>query len=334
MKCPDCQHVIPAGAPACPGCGSPRPRFCTECGAGLPSGAKFCPECGHRAEAAAPPGPSPSPAPPEVAAATGQAPETAAETPADEPTARGRALLETMAELGRKIETARSEMSGDRREVAVLFADLCGYTSISEKLDPEEIGLLVNQLLQELAGAVQRYGGHVDKFIGDAVMALFGAPVAHEDDPDRAVLAALDMLKVMERHAEGTDTPLQLRIGINLGEVVAGTVGSGQGVQYTVMGDAVNVASRLEHEAVPNTVLVSESLARRLSGRFAVEPLGAVELRGRSEPIRTYRVTGLRTEAAPAVEDRAPLVGRAVELEQLGAFLGEVAAGRGGALVV
>ncbi|HEY7461199.1 MAG TPA: adenylate/guanylate cyclase domain-containing protein, partial [Gemmatimonadota bacterium] len=240
----------------------------------------------------------------------------------------------TVAELGRKFETARSEMSGERREVAVLFADICGSTTISEQLDPEEIGFRVNRLLQELGGAVQHYGGHVDKFIGDAVMALFGAPVAHEDDPDRAVLAALDMLKVVRRHAEGMEAPLRLRIGINLGEVVAGTVGSGQGVQYTVMGDAVNVASRLEHEAVPNTVLVSESLARRLSGRFAVEPLGAVELRGRSEPIRTCRVTGFHAEFRPAAEPRTPFVGRAAELEQLGAFLGEVAAGRGGALVV
>ncbi len=239
-----------------------------------------------------------------------------------------------MAELGHKIETARSEMAGDRREVAVVFADLCGYTSISEKLDPEEIGLLVNRLLQELAGCVQRYEGHVDKFIGDAVMALFGAPVAHEDDPDRAVLAALDMLQIMQRHAAGTETPLKLRIGINLGEVVAGTVGSGQGVQYTVMGDAVNVASRLEHEAVPNTVLVSESLARRLSARFAVEQLGAVELRGRSEPIQTYRVTGLRTGTGAAVEDRAPLVGRNAELAVLGAFFERITAGRGGALLV
>ncbi len=322
MKCPDCDSEIPAGAPSCSSCGAPRPRFCTECGARLPAAAKFCPECGQRAS-----GPD-SQAPPAEPLSVPPA------GPPDEPSLEHTALQETLAELGRKIETARSEMTGERREVAVLFADLCGYTSISEKLDPEEIGLLVNRLLQELAQAVQRYEGHVDKFIGDAVMALFGAPTAHEDDPDRSVLAALEMLAVMRRHATSTDTPLQLRIGINLGEVVAGTVGSGQGVQYTVMGDAVNVASRLEHHAVPNTILVSETVARRLSPRFEVERLEAVELRGRSEPIQTYRVRALRTGTGPAVEHRTPLVGRETELAALQGFFARVADGSGGTLLV
>ncbi len=282
--------------------------FCTECGARLPERAKFCPECGSRIHI----------------------PETA-EAPAAPPDA---AHPELPPGLRAKFEAARSQLRGDRREVVVLFADLKGYTALSERLDPEEVTLLVNPLLQRLAGAVYDYEGYVDKFIGDAVMALFGAPLAHENDGERAVLAGLAMLEVLADHNAASDVPLALRVGINLGEVVAAHLGSEMRLQYTVLGDTVNVASRLESAAEPNTVLISEAVQRRIRDRFEEVELPPLNLKGKSEPIRAFRIVRYSGGADLPAYHRSPFAGREQELARMQAFLGRAEEGRGGSLVV
>nr|MBA3584568.1 tetratricopeptide repeat protein [Gemmatimonadota bacterium] len=241
--------------------------------------------------------------------------------------------LSTPPELRSKIEAARAQLSGDRREVAVLFADLKGFTAMSERLDPEEVTLLMNVLLQALAGAVYDYEGYVDKFIGDAIMALFGAPLAHENDPERAVLAGLAMLGVIVRHNETAEIPLAIRVGINLGEVVAAQLGSEMRQQYTVLGDAVNLASRLETAAEPNTLLVSESVYRRVADRFEGEELPPLTVKGKAEPVRAFRITKYRPPPA-GPRSETPFVGREAELERIGALLDRVRGGDGGALLV
>jgi class 3 adenylate cyclase len=279
------------------------PRFCTECGSPLPARAKFCAECG-----------------------------TKVETPPEIPTT---AEVAVPPELREKYEIARKELRGDRREVAVLFADVKGYTALSEKLDPEEVGLLMQRLLGELAAVVHRYEGYVDKFIGDAIMALFGAPIAHENDAERAVLAGLAMQEVLVRRETEAGIQLALRVGINLGTVVAAHVGSEAHLQYTVMGDAVNVASRLESAAEPDTVLISHTVYVRVASRFEVEKVPPLTLKGKSEPMRAYRVVRFRVEPRQEAGRRAsPFVGREQELAAVASFLARIPEGKAGALLI
>lgn len=286
------------------------PRLCSGCGQPLPPTAKFCPECGARAPLL------------KTQAAAGARDTAAAPSGVTLPP-----------ELRAKVEAARAQLSGDRREVAVLFADLKGFTAMSERLDPEEVTLLMNVLLQSLSGAVYDYEGYVDKFIGDAIMALFGAPLAHENDPERAVLAGLAMLEVIVRHNETSEIPLAIRVGINLGEVVAAQLGSEMRQQYTVLGDTVNLASRLETAAEPNTILVSEAVYRRVADRFEAEELPPLTVKGKAEPVRAFRISKYRPPPA-GPRSETPFVGRDAELERVGTLLDRVRAGEGGALLV
>jgi class 3 adenylate cyclase/tetratricopeptide (TPR) repeat protein len=201
-------------------------------------------------------------------------------------------------------------------------------------MDPEEVSILMNRLLQYLAGAVYDYEGYVDKFIGDAIMALFGAPLAHENDPERATLAGLAMLDVVARHNQAQGTDLEIRVGINVGEVVAVHLGTGGRMQYTVLGDAVNVASRLEGEAAPSTVLVSEAVYRRVDHRFEAEELEPLELKGKAEKVRAFRVVGVREAVVRRPTGETPFVGRETELAEIDAFLRDVAQGRSGSVLI
>jgi adenylate cyclase len=214
----------------------------------------------------------------------------------------------------------------------VLFADLKGYTAMSEGLDPEEVTILMNRLLRELAAAVYEYEGYVDKFIGDAVMALFGAPLAHEDDPQRGVLAGLRMLEVVSAHNEKSDYDLALRVGINLGEVIAAHMGSEMNLQYTVVGDTVNVASRLEGAAEPNTVLVSEAVWKRIRRSFEGMELPPLTLKGKAEPIRGWRIQSVRKERRRREE--TPFVNREAELARLTAALERAQSHEVGAILI
>jgi class 3 adenylate cyclase len=206
----------------------------------------------------------------------------------------------------------------ERRQVTILFADLSGYTAAAEGQDPETVKSFVTRAMRRLADEVERVEGTVDKYIGDSVMALFGAPIAHEDDPERAVRAALAMQAAMDEI--NTTMPegiaFQLRVGINSGEVIAGALGG----DYTVVGDAVNVASRLQSAGEPGSVTVGERTWRSTSTAIIYEELEPLALKGKAEPVPAWRAVGLASEHAMgrATSGRqAPLVGRDYELGAL-----------------
>ncbi|MGI8460254.1 MAG: ATP-binding protein [Solirubrobacterales bacterium] len=220
-------------------------------------------------------------------------------------------------------------MPEERRNATVLFADLSGYTAVAERLDPEATKALVDRALKRLGQEVLRYGGSVDKYIGDNVMAVFGAPVSHEDDPERAVRAGLAMQAAMGEINEGlnktpayTDVNFLLRVGVNSGEVLAGNVGD----EYTVIGDAVNVASRLQAAARPGTVTVGETTHRLTRTAIEYAELEPLELKGKSEPVPAWEAGAILSAGAGSRGGRSavPLIGREDEAAMLASLYDRV----------
>src|SRR3954451_18136200 len=264
---------------------------CGSCGTENPEGARFCMSCGSQLERSCPNCGEPAPPQAKFCMSCGTALDGAA-VPAAEPP--------------RVAESPPEE----RRQVTVLFADLSGYTAVAEQMDPEAVKTLVDGALRRLGLEVTRYGGTVDKYIGDNVMALFGAPVAHEDDEERAVRAALGMQEAMAEVNEQLPEQVSfaLRVGLNTGEVLAGAVGSA----YIVTGDTVNVASRLQTAASPGTVTVGERTMRATSEAIRYDELEPLTLKGKSEPVPAWEAVGLISEQAvvrAASSREAPLVG-------------------------
>jgi class 3 adenylate cyclase/tetratricopeptide (TPR) repeat protein len=216
------------------------------------------------------------------------------------------------APLAEEVPAPAARVAGERRRVTVLFADLVGFSTLAEHLDPEELQALITGTFSELTEAVERREGFVEKFIGDAVVAVFGAPVTHEDDPLRAVESALEMLEIVRRRSSGAPAPLELRVGINSGLVISG--GVGDGTQAGVMGDAVNVAARLQQAAAPGETLLSASTWRRVREGFAAESVGELEVKGKAQAVETYRLLERREQD---LRYRAPFVGRREELALL-----------------
>lgn len=229
--------------------------------------------------------------------------------------------------------------AAERRIITVLFADLSGFTGLTERLDAEDVHSLITIWLDPLCQAVVRWGGHVDKFIGDCVMALFGAPVAYENEPERAVRAALDMHAAFNEQAiidhaarvgVGNYRP-RLTIGVNTGPVVTGVFASGGAWDYTAIGDTVNVAARLQGICEPGGILVGEATWQRTRHLFEFGEEQVLAVKGRREPVRTRRVTGVRAvrgEARGFGGVKTPLVGRTSDLERLRAAWRRAAAGR------
>jgi adenylate cyclase len=220
-------------------------------------------------------------------------------------------------ECGSKLGALSPEITQkERRTLTVLFADLSRFTTFSEGRDPEAVEGIVGDLLAELGGVVESYGGYVDKYLGDAVMAVFGAPEAHEDDPLRAVRAALEMLDAVEAFNDDHDESLALSVGVNTGDVLWSQVGGGD---YTVTGGAVNVAKRLESAAPPDTAFVPESVRERTGTQVRYTRANAVAVEGREAPVQAYRAEAA-LPGAGGVSDSdvsAPLVGREAELAEL-----------------
>lgn len=232
---------------------------------------------------------------------------------------------------------------GERRVVTVVFADVVGFTKLSEKIDPEVLTDVMDRMFDGIGTVVRRYEGTVDKFIGDAAMVLFGAPVAHEDDAERAVLTARGMMALLpDLNAEclrlhGLDPALALHIGIATGLVVAGNVGTRAGGGYTVMGDAVNLAARLVDLAAPTEILISDSTKRLVRGRIRSEWARSVLVKGKEEPVNVHRVLGhdnLANEPRGSAEFESPLVGRDADLAAVRQALKLLENGGGGLLFV
>jgi len=242
-----------------------------------------------------------------------------------------------------KLQTARANrsMHGERRVVTILFCDVKGSTSMAGKLDPEDWAEVMNEAFEYLISPIYRYEGTVARLMGDAILAFFGAPIAHEDDPQRAVLAGLDILKDIQpfcdeiKHEYGLD--FGVRVGVHTGPVVVGEIGSNLAMEYTAMGDAANVAARMEETAEPGTIQISESTYKLVAPLFQIEALGDVELKGKDEPIKTYRVVDVKADPGKVrgIEGLdTPLVGRSQEMEVLLHALTDLRQGRGGIVSV
>jgi adenylate cyclase len=311
MTCAGCGFEGSTGFAFCPRCGRRLAESCAGCGFACEPGFAFCPRCGAALGAGA------------RAAGTAAARRESVATEA------------TGVRAAPPVDGAAPE--ADRRQVTVVFADLSGFTTLAERLDAEVVRAFQNALFETLAAAIARYDGFVEKFVGDAVMAVFGAPVAHEDDPQRALQAALEMRERSERlgrhWAERLGQEVTLHVGVHTGPVVAGNLGGTAGAAYAVTGDTVNTTARLLAAAGPGTILVSDATQALTRHRFAFEPAGELTLRGRSQPVVVHRVLGALAEprsarGLAALGVAAPLVGRADELDQLGAAFARMHRGR------
>ena len=197
-------------------------------------------------------------------------------------------------DVAKQIEEHGGEvkLGGDKRPVVILFSDIRGFTPMSEKMEPDDVALLLREYFTEMVEIIFRHGGTLDKFIGDAIMALWGAPLAMADDADRAMAAAIEMqqaLVQLNQHWEAGGKPaVNIGIGINFGEVFAGNVGSEQRLEYTVLGDAVNTASRLCSKAAKGEIMISEPLFKRLKKPPQVEAREPIPLKGKSKPVANY----------------------------------------------
>jgi class 3 adenylate cyclase/tetratricopeptide (TPR) repeat protein len=239
--------------------------------------------------------------------------------------------------LAKRILHERQTISGERRTVTVLFIDAAGSTAIGERLDPEELYDLTQDILQRMMDAVYTYEGHVAHFRGDGIMAIFGAPIAHEDSARRAVSAALEMQRALGECAiviEGRlGVELSFRVGLNTGRVVVGHIGDDLAMEFTAMGDTVNLAARMEGAAAPGAVYVTADTYRAVRDYFELEPVGQLSLKGKQEPVQTYKILNeraIRTRFEVAAErGLTPYVGRQQELDLLRRDLERVKDGRG-----
>jgi class 3 adenylate cyclase/tetratricopeptide (TPR) repeat protein len=272
VRCPACGRENSDEARFCSQCGAQQAKSCAGCGAVPPPGARFCPDCGYAVTA----------------------------TPA--PTSY------TPRHISEQILAVRSAIEGERKQVSVLFCDMVRSSDLAAELGPEEFHRVIDRFFQVALAEVHRYEGTINQFLGDGFMALFGAPIAHEDHARRAVLAALGIIERAEA---------QIRIGINSGLVVIGTIGDDLRVDYTAFGDTTVLASRLEAAASPGSVLVSQRTAESLRGYFQLAEVTPVQVKERT--VHPLRVTGLGTRTAriAAGDELSPFTGRDHELSEL-----------------
>jgi len=321
MKCPECQQDNREGAKFCDACGAPLQARCPACKTLLRPQARFCDECGHALA------PAPAASDTVASASAGDAAGRLARPP----------FGYTPRHLADKILTSRAALEGERKLVTVLFADCAGFTALSSKLDPEELHNIMDGCFQRVLDAVHGYEGTVNQFTGDGVMALFGAPIAHEDHAVRAVAAAVTIQNALGEYGaavrgeRGLD--FALRIGLNTGPVVVGRIGDDLRMDYTAQGETVNLAARLQSAAPPGGILISEATHRLVGGHFVTEDAGPRELKGLASPVHAFAVTGQRARRArfeTAVErGLTPLIGRGTELAVLRACLEKARGGRG-----
>ena len=286
---------------------------CPHCQHANPAGQKFCGECG-----------APLPIGPPLAAASVAAESARSYTPGH---------------LADRILNSRSALEGERKQVTVLFCDIADSTPLAERLGAERMHGVLNAFFEVALTQVHRFEGTVNQFLGDGLMALFGAPLTHEDHARRAVLAALairDEVAACRTPSGGLPEGLQIRIGLNTGFVVVGKIGDNLRMDYTAIGDTTNVAARLQGQAEPGTIVISEEVRRHVHHHFELHSLGARLLKGKNEPIALYEVLHGRKgiQQAQAGEGGAGLFGREAELVMLKASIDRLANGQGGILTI
>ncbi|HEY3118198.1 MAG TPA: AAA family ATPase, partial [Chloroflexota bacterium] len=313
MKCPRCQHENPPQAKFCLECGARFAVACAQCGTQLPVGAKFCLECGKPTD-------SHGTEPPRFASPQSYTPKHLAE----------------------KILTSKTALEGERKQVTVLFADLKGSMELLADRDPEEARKLLDPVLEHMMEAIHRYEGTVNQVMGDGIMALFGAPLAHEDHAVRACYAALRMQESVKRYAgemrRTSGVPLAIRIGLNSGEVLVRSIGSDLHMDYTAVGQTTHLAARMEQLAIPGTILLTPSTLEHVEGYVAVKSLGPVPVKGLANAVDVYELTGAgpaqtRLQAA-ARRGLTRFVGRDAEIESLRQALEKARSGHGQVVAV
>jgi class 3 adenylate cyclase/tetratricopeptide (TPR) repeat protein len=311
VRCPRCQSENREGVRFCEECGSRLALTCANCGAEMPPDKRFCGSCG-----------TPVAPPPVARYASPQG--------------------YTPKHLAEKILTTRATLEGERKQVTVLFADLKGSMELLADRDPEEARKLLDPVLQRMMEAVHRYEGTVNQVMGDGIMALFGAPLAHEDHAVRACRAAVRMQETVGtyavdlRRAQGLD--VQIRVGLNSGEVVVRAIDNDLHMDYSAIGQTTHLAARMEQLARPGTTLLTENTLRLAEGYVEVRPMGPVPVKGLPLPVEIYELTRFapvrsRLQAA-AVRGLTPFVGREREVDKLREVRDRTAAGHGQVVAV
>ena len=310
MNCPRCHHENEAGAKFCEQCAAPLARACSKCGRQLSASAKFCPECAQ---------PAGLPAAPSAAERFGP-PESY-----------------TPKHLAERILTVKTGLEDERKQVTVLFADLKGSMELMADRDPEEARRILDPVLEHMMEAVHRYEGTVNQVMGDGIMALFGAPLAHEDHAARACYAALRMQETVKRYAEGVrreeGVTVRIRVGLNSGEVVVRAIGSDLHMDYTAVGQTTHLAARMEQLAEPGTTLLTPATLALAEDFVQVKPQGPVRVKGLPEPIEVYELAGANPVRsrfqAHARRGLTKFFGRTSEIAQLEETLDLARSGRG-----
>jgi class 3 adenylate cyclase len=307
MRCSRCQQENLAGVKFCGGCGAKFEARCSQCGAGNPPTNRFCHECGTELAAGA-------------TLPKAVSPDTY-----------------TPKHLAEKILTSKAALEGERKQVTVLFADLKGSMELLADRDPEEARKLLDPVLERMMDAVHHYEGTVNQVMGDGIMALFGAPLAHEDHAVRACYAALRMQEHVKKYAEevrrSQGAVVKIRVGLNSGEVVVRSIGSDLHMDYSAVGQTTHLAARMEQMASPGSILITPGTLALAEGYVGVKPVGPVNLKGLSEPIEVFEITeaGIARTRLQAAASRGltRLVGRNAEVEAVRQALESARAGHG-----
>ena len=271
----------------------------------------------------------------EATSAPPSVPATPVLTSAPAPEHAHEPLSYTPKHLAEKILTSRNALEGERKQVTVLFCDLANSTRIAERIGPEAMHTLLNRFFEVALNAVHRYEGTINQFLGDGFMALFGAPIAHEDHARRGVLSALALQRTLKEADLGKPygEACQFRMGLNSGLVVVGSIGDNLRMDYSAIGDTTNLAARLQQLAEPGTILVSESTTRLVQGAVRLEALPPVEVKGKTEPVPIYKVVGTLPRRSPIVSRSewtlSQFVGRERELAILDELFQQIESGQG-----
>jgi class 3 adenylate cyclase len=322
MKCPKCQFENREGVNFCVECGAKLEIICPNCGYSSSISNKFCGGCGHKLSL-------PVAVPPK-------------DLSFDEKLTKIQKYLPKG--LTEKILSQRDRIEGERKQVTVMFCDMEGFTSLTETLGPEEAYTIMGQVYEILIHKVHDYEGTVNEMTGDGIMALFGAPIALEDAPQRAIRSAYAIHREIGKFSESMKQakenipPLKMRIGIHTGPVVVGALGNDLRVEFKAVGDTVNLSSRIEAMAEPGTTFVTEETFKLTEGFFRFESLGKKEIKGKAESIKVYRViapSGNRTRFDVCAErGLTPFIGRDHELELMLDGFGRCKAGWGQAFSI